>query len=60
MNLTLVKQIFIIGEITTIPYVIAKNKNQVFYGTHERKNTHKQIKLCYVLLLVYTQKNCLE
>ena len=51
MKLTLAKQIFITGEIT-IPYVIAKNENQVFYGTHERKNTYKQIKLCYLLLLV--------
>lgn len=26
------KQAFITGEITTIPYLIAKIKNQVFYG----------------------------
>lgn len=53
------KQAFITGEITTIPYLIAKIKNQVFYGICERKNIHKQIKLGYVLLLIYTRKNCL-
>lgn len=50
MNLTLLKQIFIIGEITTIPYVTAKNKNQVFYGTYERKKYPQANKIvfCFV------------
>lgn len=37
MNLILVKLIFVNGEITTTPNVIANNKNQVFYWTHKRK-----------------------